>query len=129
MHNSGIKLAFCYLIPEKALYLTKDRKFLKFDVLTQNDLKAFYYLFNKNISTSPDALYIGIYKLFNNNFLNSLTTNEIVDISSNGYLSSIAAKKSDLSFVKDEDVFDKFKEQNIGIFLDEFIFSFTKKNK
>lgn len=129
MHNSGIKLAFCYLIPEKALYLTKDKKFLKFDVLTQNDLKAFYYLFNKNISTSPDALYIGIYKLFNNNFLNSLTTNEIVDISSNGYLSSIAAKKSDLSFVKDEDVFDKFKEQNIGIFLDEFIFSFTKKNK
>lgn len=129
MHNSGIKLAFCYLIPEKALYLTKDRKFNKLDVLTQNDLKSFYYLFDKNISTSPDALYVGIYKLFSDSFLNSLKADDYIDISSNDYLSSILSEKSDLSFVKDEDVFDKFKEQNIGIFLDDFIFSFTKKNK
>lgn len=130
MKGNGIPYAFCYLIPEKALYRENVNKktgvgnFLRFDVLTQNDAKIYYDIANdadyKN--RTPDAMFIGIHKLFSDDYLNSLSLNDEIDIASDEYLNGIQPKWSDLEFIKDEDIKLFYTEQfNLGEFLDAFI--------
>ena len=130
MKGIGIPYAFCYLIPEKALYRedvnkkTGIGKFSKVDVLTQNDAKIYYDIANdadyKN--RTPDAMYIGIHKLFTDDYLNSLTAGDVIDVASDDYLEGIQPEWSDLKFIKDEDIRLFYAEQfNLGEFLDKFI--------
>lgn len=130
MKGIGIPYAFCYLIPETALYRedvnkkTGVGKFVKLDTLTQKDAKIYYDIANgigeNNIS--PDAMYIGIHKLFADSYLDELTTGDLIDISSDHYLNGIQPEWSNLDFIKDEDVKLYYIEQfNLGDFLDRFI--------
>lgn len=130
MKGIGIPYAFCYLIPEKALYRENVNKktgvgeFAKIDVLTQNDAKIYYDIANdadyKN--RTPDAMFIGIHKLFSDDYLNSLSVGDVIDIASDTYLDGIQPKWSELDFIKDEDIKLFYMEQfNLGEFLDTFI--------
>ena len=42
MRDLGLPYAFCYLIPERALYLTKTSSFDHIDRFTQDDLKVYH---------------------------------------------------------------------------------------
>lgn len=130
MKGIGIPYAFCYLIPEKALYRkdvnkkTGIGKFSKIDILTQNDAKIYYDIANyaDYNNRTPDAMYIGIHKLFSDEYLESLTEGDEIDIASNSYLDGIQPKWSNLEFIKDEDIKMFYFEQfNLGEFLDKFI--------
>ncbi|SCW31114.1 N-6 DNA Methylase [Ruminococcaceae bacterium YRB3002] len=130
MKGIGIPYAFCYLIPEKALHREKVDKvtgeglYKQLDVLTQNDLKIYYDIANdadyKN--RTPDAMFIGVHKLFDESYLASLSEGDEIDVSSTSYLDGIQPEWSDLSFISDEELRQFFAEQlNLGRFLDTFI--------
>lgn len=132
MRESEIPYAFCYLIPEKALYLsgkasvTNDmtQKFDHLDILTQNDMLVYYKIMNDEAykGRKPDAMFIGVHKLFDDTYINSLKKRDSVCISSDKYLSHIIPAWSDYSFIKDEKIREYFQKHcNIGNFIDEFI--------
>ena len=124
MRNSGLPYAFCYLIPEKALYLNNKSTFKHFDKFTQNDLKVYYDICTDESykARTPDALFIGVHQLFDDAYLNSLTIGDLIDISSDTYLDAIQPSWSSYSFVSDEDIKEYFlANNNIGVFLDKFI--------
>ena len=124
MKGMGIPYAFCYLIPECALYLDKHGYFQKIDKLTQGDLEVYYNIANDEgyKNRTPDSMFIGVHKLFKDDYLLGLKKTEHVDISSEQYLNAISPSWSNYEFVSDEDIKDYFlKYNNIGKFLDEFI--------
>lgn len=124
MRDLGIPYAFCYLIPEKALYLDSESKFKKYDLFTQDDLKVYYDISTDETykNRTPSALFIGIHKLFDENYLNSLNENDKIDIGSEEYLRAVIPEWSKYSFVSDDDIKEYFiKNNNIGLFLDKFI--------
>lgn len=124
MKGMGIPYAFCYLIPEKALYLDKHENFQKIDKLTQKDLETYYNIVNDEEykNRTPDSMFVGVHKLFEDDFLNSLKKSDQINISGEEYLNAIIPKWSNYEFVLDEDIKDYFIEHsNIGEFLDEFI--------
>lgn len=130
MRNSGLPYAFCYLIPEKALYLTKSSKFDHIDTFTQNDLKVYYDISTDEAdkARTPDALYVGVHKLFTDEYLSTLVRGDYIDIGGKEYLNGINPIWSTYDFVDDDDIKDYFIENNnIGLFLDKFILHLKKK--
>lgn len=130
MKGIGIPYAFCYLIPEKALYRknvnseARTGNFTKFDVLTQADVKVYFDIANDPAykNRTPDAMFIGIYKLFSDEYLRNLHVGDEIDTSSQQYLDGIKPKWSDIECVKDESIRNYyFKQFNLGHFLDNFI--------
>lgn len=135
MRDLGLPYAFCYLIPEKALYLTKTSSFVRIDKFTQDDLKVYYDICTdpKYNARTPDVLFVGVHKLFEDSYLDGLVRDTQIDINSSTYLNSIRPMWSDYLFVSDEDMREYFLENNnIGVFLDKFIssiFLFLRKKK
>lgn len=130
MRNSGLPYAFCYLIPELALYLSKNSTFNHFDKFTQGDLKIYYDICTDESykNRTPDALFVGLHKLFNKDYLDSLNSGDKIDIGSDEYLDAIQPEWSTYEFVSDDDIKEYFlKNNNIGMFLDKFISSMIKK--
>ena len=103
---------------------TRVGDFVRTDILTQNDAKIYYDIAHdadyKN--RTPDAMFIGIHKLFSDDYLSSLSAGEEIDIASATYLNGIQPEWSGLDFIKDEDIKLFYTEQfNLGEFLDKFI--------
>jgi hypothetical protein len=124
MRDQGLPYAFCYLIPEAALYLENGGYFKKVDKLTQKDLKVYYDIMVDEAykGRTPDALFVGVHHLFDDVYIGSLERGEEVDIGSYEYLSAVNPAWSDYAFVDDEDIRDYFiANSNIGVFLDNFI--------
>ncbi len=126
LRGLGVPYGFCYLIPEKSLHLgvgSRRQKFMSFDVLTQADIKVYYDIITdaRYKNRTPDALFVGIHKLFKDEFLNNLRPGEMVDLSSEEYLNGIEPVWSDCNFIDDEEIRDYFLAENIGEFLDEFV--------
>lgn len=124
MRDLGLPYAFCYLIPEKALYLTKDGCFDHIDRFTQADLKVYYDICRDESyrGRTPAVLFVGLHKLFDDSYLSSLVAGTQIDIDSDVYLQSIVPEWSDYSFVMDEDMREYFIEHsNVGQFLDQFV--------
>lgn len=130
MRDLGLPYAFCYLIPEKALYLTKTSSFGHVDRFTQDDLKVYYDICTDEAykARTPDALFVGVHKLFNDAYIDGLVPGTYIDINSNDYLNAICPMWSDYQFVSDEDIREYFLENsNIGAFLDSFISLMLRK--
>lgn len=130
MRVSGLPYAFCYLIPEKALYLSKTGEFEHFDKFTQDDLKVYYDICTDEAykARTPDALFVGLHKLFNETYLSGLSSGDKIDIGDKEYLDAIVPEWSSYDFVSDEDIKEYFiANNNIGMFLDKFISSMLKK--
>jgi len=130
MRDLGLPYAFCYLIPEKALYLDKYNRFDHVDTFSQNDLKVYYDICNDEAykGRTPDALFVGVHRLFNDNYLNSLTKKKTIDIASDEYLNNVNPKWSSYEFIDDEIIKEYFiKNNNIGLFIDKFIESINDK--
>ena len=130
--DSGLPYAFCYLIPEKALYLSKTSTYDHIDRFTQDDLKVYYDICTDAAykGRTPDALFVGLHKLFDDIYLNSLSAGDTIDIGSNSYLDAICPEWSSYNFVSDEDIKEYFiANSNIGVFLDKFISTMLKKTK
>lgn len=71
---------------------------------------------------TPDALFVGMHHLFDDDYIASLSKGDRVDLASSAYLDAIQPKWSTYDFVADEDMKDYFIENsNIGVFLDNFI--------
>lgn len=126
MHGQGIVYGFCYLIPEKALYLDKNQRYVKTDVLTQHDLVPYLKMMKGNSSQAPDSLLVGVYHLFNEGFVGSLVPGQHIDYLSGEYSSAVEPRWSDYSFISDIDMKEAFLSQNIGEFIDKFISAFPK---
>lgn len=130
MRDLGLPYAFCYLIPEKALYLTKTSNFDHIDRFTQDDLKVYHDICTDAAykARTPDALFVGVHKLFDDAYIDKLVCGTKIDINGHDYLSAIHPMWSDYSFVSDEDMREYFlKNNNIGEFLDKFILSMFLK--
>ena len=129
MRNSGLPYAFCYLIPEVALYLDSSSKFKRLDKFTQGDLKVYYDICTDESykNRTPDALFVGVHKLFSDDYLKLLKQEDQIDISSQDYLKSVQPEWSTYDFVPDEDIKEYFlAHSNIGLFLDKFIRAMIK---
>lgn len=121
MHGQGIVYGFCYLLPEKALYLSSKREFDKFDTLTQRDLIPYRKMMQGDLVQAPDSLFVGVYRLFVQSFIESLVPKQVIDFASASYSSAVQPQWSDYSFICDIDMKEEFSAQNIGKFLDRFI--------
>ena len=100
------------------------------DKFTQDDLKVYHDICTDEAykARTPDALFIGVHKLFNDAYIDGLVPGTQVDINSNDYLKAICPMWSDYQFVSDEDMREHFLENsNIGAFLDKFISSMLHK--
>lgn len=129
MRSSGLPYAFCYLIPEKALYLSKTGLFDHIDNFTQTDLKVYYDICvdESYKNRTPDALFVGLHKLFSEEYIASLSQGEKIDINSKEYLDAIQPEWSNYDYISDEDIKEYFLENsNIGLFLDNFIKAMLK---
>lgn len=124
MKGVGMAYAFCYLIPEVHLYLTNKNELKEIIKLTQNDLETYYNIANDESykNRTPDSMFIGVHKVFKDEYLNALKSGDYIDKSDEYFLNSINPQWSNYEFVSDEDIQDYFIEHNnIGDFLDEFI--------
>lgn len=124
MRDLGLPYAFCYLIPEKALYLTKTNKFDHVDKFTQGDLKVYYDICVDEAykARTPDALFVGLHRLFDDDYIDSLKPGDCVYINDQNYLGAVNPSWSNYSFVADEEMREYFIDNsNIGVFLDKFI--------
>lgn len=132
MRESGLPYAFCYLIPEQAMYLSgkateannMTQTFRHKDILTQQDMFVYYKIMNDASykGRKPDAMFIGVHQLFDQKYLNALSDGDSVSLNSKEYLDHIKPAWSDYAFIKDEQVREYFEQHsNIGEFLDEFI--------
>lgn len=132
MRNLGLPYAFCYLIPEKALYLNKNSHYEHLDNFTQDDLKVYYDICTDEAykARTPDALFVGLHKLFKVDYLNSLSPGKEINIGSDEYLDAIEPEWSSYDYIEDEAIKEFFiNNNNIGKFLDKFITSILKKQK
>lgn len=127
MHGRGIVYGFCYLIPEKALYLSNRREFKKLDILSQKDLVSYRKMMNLHSAQAPDALFVGVYSLLEAAYMDSLVEDQVIDFTSREYSSAVKPHWSDYSFLSDIDMKEEFLAQNIGKFLDNFIASMGKR--
>lgn len=130
MRDLGLPYAFCYLIPERALYLTSTSKFDHIDKFTQDDLKVYHDICTDAAykARTPDALFVGVHKLFKDTYIDTLVVGTHIDINSADYLNAICPMWSTYDFVSDEDMREYFLENNnIGEFLDKFILSMLRK--
>lgn len=124
MRNSGLPYAFCYLIPEVALYLDASSKFKRLDKFTQGDLKVYYDICTDESykNRTPDAVFVGVHQLFDPDYLTTLVPNQMMDLNADSYLTAIQPQWSDYEFIPDEEIKEYFLAQsNIGLFLDQFI--------
>lgn len=131
MRELKLPYAFCYLIPEKAMYLTKNNTFKKIDKLTQKDLEKYFKMINDPSykQRTPDSLFIGVHKLFDDNYLNNLKDGDSIHISDSSYLNSVVPEWSNYNFVDDDDMKEYFiYHNNIGKFLDKFIEEIKNSN-
>lgn len=129
MRDKGLPYGFCYLIPEETMSLKKEESegvqpFEQMERLTLDKMKEYYDICTDKAykNRAPDALFIGVHKLYRAGYLEGLKKGELIDRTSKEYLDAIQPEWSTYDFVSDEDIREYFLEHsNIGVFLDTFI--------